>query len=80
MLFAYLLSATVVLCGPCNPATRGGVTLCLKNVNLVASVSNIVTDVFVPVIPMPSIWSLYLPVRENVSRWGPGVTGDREQI
>ncbi|EPE06298.1 hypothetical protein F503_02426 [Ophiostoma piceae UAMH 11346] len=63
-IFAYTLALTVITGAPCNPL-KAGTTTCLTNVALAQAVLNIVSDFAVLIIPLPTIHSLNMGLKQK---------------
>lgn len=62
----YTLVFTVVLAAPCNPLREGTAT-CLNNIALAQAILNISTDGVLVIMPVVTIWSLQMPVKQKIA-------------
>lgn len=63
-IFAYTLTLTTITGGPCSPLKPGTIQ-CLQDVALAQAVLNIVSDLAVVAVPLPTIHGLNLQVRQK---------------
>lgn len=60
----YTVVFTGLLCGLCKPAREGGTT-CLNNIALAQAAVNILTDIVLIVLSIPTLRRLQLPRRQK---------------
>ncbi|KAJ5570019.1 uncharacterized protein N7459_009449 [Penicillium hispanicum] len=65
-IFAYTLTLCIITGGPCNPL-KTGTTKCLENVALSQAVLNIVSDLAVISLPIPTIHRLQLSLKQKAT-------------
>jgi hypothetical protein len=65
-IFAYTLTLTSITGGPCNP-NKAGTTVCLTNVALAQAILNIVSDLAVVAVPIPTIVALNFSVKQKLT-------------
>ncbi|KAK4443909.1 hypothetical protein QBC34DRAFT_361296 [Podospora aff. communis PSN243] len=65
-IFAYTLVLTSITGGPCSPLKEGTLT-CLMNVALAQAVLNIVSDLAVIALPIPTVISLQLSRKQKIN-------------
>lgn len=63
--FGYTLALCTITGGPCNP-TKEGTTKCLENVALSHACLNIASDFAVIAVPIPTIHSLQLSIKQKL--------------
>ncbi|KAK4189911.1 hypothetical protein QBC35DRAFT_513783 [Podospora australis] len=66
-IFGYTLTLTTLTGGPCSPKKGTETIKCLMNVATAQSILNIISDVAVILVPIPTIISLNLPPRQKMS-------------
>jgi hypothetical protein len=68
MLVGYTATFTVLFAGPCNPllATPES-AICLNNIAVSQAVLNIVTDGLIIILPIPTIHSLNMPLKQRIT-------------
>ncbi|KAK3389212.1 hypothetical protein B0H63DRAFT_389980 [Podospora didyma] len=65
-IFAYTLTLTSITGGPCNPMKENTLK-CLENVALAQAALNIVSDLAVVVLPLPTVFSLQFSMKQKIS-------------
>ncbi|KAK8091024.1 hypothetical protein PG994_000529 [Apiospora phragmitis] len=61
----YTVVFTALLCGPCDPVDVGSGT-CLNNIAIAQAILNILSDVWLIVLPIPMIHGLRMPLRQKI--------------
>lgn len=64
-LLSYTIVFTALLSGPCNPVDAGA-SVCLNNLAYAQVALNIVTDLSIMVLPLPTLHKLQIPFRQKV--------------
>ncbi|KXX73373.1 Puromycin-sensitive aminopeptidase [Madurella mycetomatis] len=68
VLIAYTITFTVLFSGPCNPLLGTPESqVCLNNIAISQAVLNIVTDGVIIFLPIPTILSLHMPLKQRIS-------------
>lgn len=65
-IFVYTLVLCIIVGGPCSPLQLG-TTVCLKKVTLAHAVLNIVSDLAVIAIPIPTIYALHSSKKQKIT-------------
>ncbi|KAL4875906.1 hypothetical protein BJY04DRAFT_232145 [Aspergillus karnatakaensis] len=66
MIIAYTLTLCIITGGPCSPL-KDGTIKCLEKVALSQAILNIVSDLAVLALPIPTIHNLHLPFKQKIT-------------
>ncbi|KAH8807407.1 hypothetical protein F5884DRAFT_341614 [Xylogone sp. PMI_703] len=65
-IIAYTVVFTALFSGPCNPQSTGS-GACLNNIAIAQAILNIVSDAAIIVLPIPTIHSLKMPLKQRLA-------------
>ncbi|KAL5336002.1 hypothetical protein BJX70DRAFT_401060 [Aspergillus crustosus] len=66
MIIAYTLTLCIITGGPCSPL-KDGTIKCLEKVALSQAIMNIISDLAVLALPIPTIHNLHLPLKQKIT-------------